>query len=455
VKYWLETLGCPKNQVDSDKLAGTLEADGYTVAEGPEGADLVVVNTCAFIDAARQESVDTVLGLDDVRRPGSRLVVTGCMAERYGDELAAALPEVDQVAGFGVGFTPAPPAPLDVPATPGVPVALGATRRRGAEKIGVPDFDLLNLPRPASSAPWAYVKVAEGCNRNCGFCAIPSFRGKQRSRSHADLLAEVEALGASEIVLVAQDLANYGADDRRRGAIVDLVRDVSARVARTRLLYLYPSELTEGLIEVMGDTDCHYFDLSLQHVSKPHLRRMRRWGDGARFAERVHHIRDRYPDAAFRSSFILGYPGETEEDHDQLLAFLDEVELDWAGFFPFSPEDGTYALDLPDQVDPGLAAERLAECAELQDGITARRRRALVGTTARVLVDRPGVGRSHREAPEIDGVIRVPAEVPVGSLTEMVITAAAGVDLEAVPLSAEMSAGAPVPSHAVPVAGRR
>jgi ribosomal protein S12 methylthiotransferase len=439
VKYWLETLGCPKNQVDSDKLAGTLVAGGHTAADGPAEADLVVVNTCAFIDAARQESVDTVLGLDELRRPGSRLVVTGCMAERYGEELAAALPEVDQVAGFGISF-----AAVD----PGVAVTLGPTRTGG-----VPDFDLLNLPRPPASAPWAYVKVAEGCNRSCGFCAIPSFRGKQRSRSHDDLLAEVEALGASEIVLVAQDLANYGADDRRRGAIVDLVRDVSARVARTRLLYLYPSELTEGLIEVMGDTDCHYFDLSLQHVSRPHLRRMRRWGDGGRFAERVRHIRDRYPDAAFRSSFILGYPGETEEDHDQLLAFLDEVELDWAGFFPFSPEEGTHALGLPDQVDPALAAERLAECAELQDGITARRRRALVGTTARVLVDRPGVGRSHREAPEIDGIIRVPAHLPAGTLTEMVITDAVGVDLEATPVAAAAGVGPGV--GAAPVTGRR
>jgi ribosomal protein S12 methylthiotransferase len=169
----------------------------------------------------------------------------------------------------------------------------------------------------------------------------------------------------------------------------------------------------------------------------------------------VHHIRDRYPDAVFRSSFILGYPGETEEDHDQLLAFLDEVELDWAGFFPFSPEDGTYALDLPDQVDTGLAAERLAECTELQDEITARRRRALVGTTVQVLVDRPGVGRSHREAPEIDGIIRVPADAPVGSLTEMLVTAAAGVDLEAVPDPAAASARSSVPPSALGAAGRR
>jgi ribosomal protein S12 methylthiotransferase len=433
VKYWLETLGCPKNQVDSDKLVGTLEADGYSVAAEPEAADLIVVNTCAFIEAARQESIDTILGLDDSRRAGARLVVTGCMAERYGDELAAALPEVDLVAGFGVALTEGLVAPVQPLGVGSVPVALGAKPDRLTSST--PSFDLLNLPRPASKAPWAYLKVAEGCNRSCGFCAIPSFRGKQRSRDLDALLAEVDALDAQEIVLVAQDLASYASDLGRRGAITELVRAVAARVPRTRLLYLYPSELGEGLIEVMGETNCHYFDLSLQHVSKPHLRRMRRWGDGTRFVERVAHIRDRYPDAAFRSSFILGYPGETEGDHDELLRFLDEVELDWAGFFPFSPEDGTYALGLADQVDPGLAAERLAECSELQDRITARRRSALVGTTTTVLVDRPGVGRSHREAPEIDGIIRIPLDLAVGSFVDVEIVAAAGVDLEATPLA--------------------
>jgi ribosomal protein S12 methylthiotransferase len=447
VKYWLETLGCPKNQVDSDKLVGTLEADGYSVAAEPEVADLIVVNTCAFIEAARQESIDTILGLDDSRRAGARLVVTGCMAERYGDELAAALPEVDLVAGFGVALTeglavPRSPAGVGAAAVGSVAVgsvavgsvavALGTKPDRS--KAPAPSFDLLNLPRPASKAPWAYLKVAEGCNRSCGFCAIPSFRGKQRSRDLDVLLAEVDDLDAAEIVLVAQDLASYASDLGRRGAITELVRAVAARVPRTRLLYLYPSELGEGLIEVMGETNCHYFDLSLQHVSKPHLRRMRRWGDGARFVERVAHIRDCYPDAAFRSSFILGYPGETETDHDELLRFLESVELDWAGFFPFSPEDGTYAMGLADQIDPALAAERLAECSELQDRITARKRSALVGSTTNVLVDRPGVARSHREAPEIDGIIRVPVEVAVGSFVDVEITASAGVDLEAVPV---------------------
>jgi ribosomal protein S12 methylthiotransferase len=406
MRYWLETLGCPKNQVDSDKLAGTLEADGYEAASRPETADVVVVNTCAFIDAARQESIDTVLNLASVRRPGARLVVTGCLAERYSDELADALPEVDLVAGFGV------------------PVTLGTTR-------GVPSFDLLNLPRPPTRAPWAYVKVAEGCDRKCGFCAIPSFRGKQRSRPLDAILTEVEALGVEEVVLVAQDLASYGRDIGGRRAIETLIPAVAERVTRTRLLYLYPSELSDGLIDVMGATGCPYFDLSLQHVSRPHLRRMRRWGDGGRFLERIGRIRRAYPDAALRSSFIVGYPGETEADHDQLLAFLEEAELDWVGLFPFSREDGTYADGQPDHIDPSLAAERLAECAELQDAVTARRRRALVGQPLRVLVDRPGEARSHREAPEIDGVISVRRDLPVGSWQDLVVTAAIGPDLEA------------------------
>ena len=415
-RYWVETLGCPKNAVDSAKLIGTLVADGYAAAEGPELADLVVVNTCAFIEAARQESIDTVLALADTRREGARLVVTGCLAERYGDELAEALPEADQVAGFGV------------------PVTLAAKPARSTDRP-VPSFDLLNLPRPKSAAPWAYVKIAEGCDRNCGFCAIPSFRGKQRSRSIQSILDEVDALEVQEIVLVAQDLASYGRDIGQRRAIVALVREISRRVARTRLLYLYPSELSDSLIDVMGGTACPYFDLSLQHASRRHLRRMRRWGDRDRFVRRIASIRDRHPDAAFRSSFILGYPGETEEDHDELLEFLESSQLDWAGFFPFCPEEGTYAATLPDTVANELMAERLRECTELQDAITARKRTALIGQTVEVLVDRPGVGRSHREAPEIDGVVRLPVEATrrlTGQFVKAMVTDSNGPDVEAV-----------------------
>jgi ribosomal protein S12 methylthiotransferase len=405
--YYIETLGCPKNQVDSDKLVGTLEADGMTRAAAPDEADLVVVNTCAFIEAARQESVDTVLALADARRPDARLVVTGCMAERYGDELAAALPEADLVAGFGV------------------PVTLG-------RRPSVPTMDLLNLPRPRSAVPWAYVKIAEGCDRVCGFCAIPSFRGSQRSRSVDSILDEVDALAVQEVVLVAQDLASYGKDVEGMGAgsIVPLVEAVAARVPRTRLLYLYPSDLTDALVDAIGGTGVPYFDLSLQHVSKPLLRRMRRWGDGDRFLDRIDRIRSRHPDAAFRSNFIVGYPGETEADHDRLLAFVEAAQLDWCGFFSYSREDGTHAAGLDGEVPASLVAERLAELTELQDRITARRRQALIGDTVEVLVDVPGIGRTHREAPEIDGVVNVPPSLPVGGFAKVLVIGAAGPDLD-------------------------
>ena len=413
-QYWVETLGCPKNQVDSDKLVGTLVADGMVPAAGPGEADLVVVNTCAFVESARQESVDTILALDDTRKRGAELVVTGCMAERYGAELAEALPEVDAVRGFGV------------------PVTLG-------RKPSPPSLDLLNLPRPASTSPWAYVKVAEGCDRACGFCAIPSFRGPQRSRTIDSILAEVDGLAAQEIVLVAQDLAAFGRDQGHgERSIVRLVQAVAERVERTRLLYLYPSDLTDELIEAICATGVPYFDLSLQHVSRPLLRRMRRWGDGHRFLSRIEAIRAREPEAAFRSNFIVGYPGETEADHDALLRFVEEAQLDWCGFFSYSAEDGTHAATLDGVVPDALVAERLDELTEIQDGITAQRRDALVGRRVEVLVDAVGVGRTHREAPEIDGVVHLPDDLVPGTVAEVDVVAALGPDLDAVraPVSA-------------------
>ncbi|MGI8663931.1 MAG: 30S ribosomal protein S12 methylthiotransferase RimO [Acidimicrobiales bacterium] len=411
-RFWVETLGCPKNQVDSDKLTGALVADGLEPADAPGDAELVVVNTCAFIADARQESVDAILALADMRPDGSRLVVTGCMAERYGDELATALPEVDAVAGFASA----------------VAVSLGRKPSTHA-----PDLDLLHLPRPKSNAPWAYVKVAEGCDRACGFCAIPSFRGPQRSRTIDDVLAEVEALAVKEIVLVAQDLAAFGRD---RGvgerAIVPLVRAVADRVPRTRLLYLYPSDLTDELIDAICATGVPYFDLSLQHVSRPLVRSMRRWGDGARFLARIEAIRTREPDAAFRSNFIVGYPGETEADHDALLRWIEAAQLDWCGFFAYSEEAGTAAAELGGKVEAQLIAERLTELRELQDSVTAARRDELLGTEVEVLVDEPGFGRSHREAPEIDGIITIAHDLAIGTFHNLVVKATAGPDLEAV-----------------------
>jgi ribosomal protein S12 methylthiotransferase len=250
-------------------------------------------------------------------------------------------------------------------------------------------------------------------------------------------------------VLVAQDLASYGRDrtgarttdgeDRGRPGIVDLVVAVAARVPRVRLLYLYPSDLSAALVDAVEASGVHYFDLSLQHVSKPHLRRMRRWGDGPRFLARIEEIRARMPDAAFRSNFIVGYPGETEADHDALLDFVGAAQLDWCGLFAYSAEEGTYAAGLPDQVPASLVAERLAEVGELQDGITTARRAALIGTTVEVLVDEPGVARSHREAPEIDGIIAVPADLAPRTFATVEITASAGPDLEARPVRARLA----------------
>jgi ribosomal protein S12 methylthiotransferase len=428
-RFHVETLGCPKNAVDSDKVVASLLADGLTPAASAAEADLVVVNTCAFIDAARQESIDVALALSDARKPGARLVVTGCMAERYGDELAAALPEADAVVGF---------------ADEG---ALVDVVMRGRKPAGV--RDLLELPRPAPSAPWAYVKVAEGCDRACAFCAIPSFRGKQRSRAPQAIEAEVRALverGAAEIVLVAQDLAWYGRDAGEPGSLAPLLRRLDPLrahgLARVRLLYLYPSEVKDPLVSTMLELPSvvPYFDLSLQHAAPGLLRSMKRWGSGERFSEIVAGIRAEQPDAAFRSSFIVGFPGETEADHEMLLEFLDDVRLDWAGFFAFSREDGTAAAALSGGVPEPLVHERLRECSEVQEPITAAARAALVGSEIDVLVDGVDdddvmVGRTHREAPEIDGVVRLVGGGDVfarpGAVVRATVCGVEGPDLDA------------------------
>jgi ribosomal protein S12 methylthiotransferase len=424
-RFYIETLGCPKNAVDSEKVVASLLADGLAPALA-EDADLLVVNTCAFIDAARQESIDAALALSDVRKPGARLVVTGCMAERYGDELATALPEADAVVGF---------------ADEG---ALADVVLRGRKPTGV--RDLLELPRPASQTPWAYVKIAEGCDRACAFCAIPSFRGAQRSRAPQAIEAEARALvdqGVAEIVLVAQDLAWYGRDAGEPGSLAPLLRRLDALrehgLARVRLLYLYPSEVRDPLVATMLElpTVVPYFDLSLQHAAPGLLRRMKRWGNGDRFRALIDGIRSQEPDAAFRSSFIVGFPGETEADHETLLAFLADVRLDWAGFFAFSKEDGTPAATMDGEVADVLVHERLRECSDVQQPITASARAALLGETVDVLVDGTSegdvVGRTFREAPEIDGVVRIVGDVFArpGALVRATVCGVEGPDLEA------------------------
>ncbi len=437
-RFYIETLGCPKNAVDSDKVAASLLADGLVPAQDAADADVVVVNTCAFIEAAREESIETILSLAQARREGARLVVTGCLAERAGVELAAALPEVDAVVGFAAEGSIAET------------VELGLPRRKAAGSVPERNTgvrDLLELPRATPSAPWAYVKIAEGCDRACAFCAIPSFRGKQRSRAPESIETEVRALvdgGVAEIVLVAQDLAWYGRDAGEPGSLAPLLRRLDRiapdGLARVRLLYLYPSEVRDPLVATMLelDTVVPYFDLSLQHCDRGLLRAMKRWGSGERFLRTIETIRSADPGATFRSSFIVGFPGETEREHDALLEFLDAAQLDWAGFFAFSKEDGTAAAGMPGAAPGPLVREWLRECEDVQDAITHAARDALVGSEVEVLVDsRDGdtgqfVGRTYRESPEIDGVVHLDADwARPGAIVRAHVTDAVGTDLVA------------------------
>lgn len=431
---WLTTLGCSKNQVDSDKISAVLGESGYRDAADPESADVVMVNTCGFIDAARRESIETILALSDAKREDAKLVVMGCMAQRYEQELIEALPEADAV--LGLDRYPELVGELDR-LTHWEPIEIGGVRRS--------NMDILNVVvRPTPSTPYAYVKVAEGCDKTCAFCAIPLIRGKQRSRSGDSIVAEIEGLvggGVQEIVLVAQDLAAYGRDNGS-GSIEALVQrsaDVDG-LGRLRLYYLYPREIRPGLIDVMAGHPviADYFDLSLQHASSRLLRSMRRPGSGDKHLALIDRILAAAPDAAKRSSFIVGYPGEIEDDVEELAEFLKAAQLDWAGFFPYSAEDGTDAAILPDQVPQDEITERLRYLHALQDDITAQRNAATAGRTLTVLVDQvedgQPVGRSYREAPEIDGMILLDGG-NAGEWVEAEIEGSYGNDLSATVVS--------------------
>ena len=400
---WLTTLGCAKNQVDSDKLEARLDAAGYARASSLESADVVMVNTCAFIEAARRESVDMVLDHADRKRTDARLIVLGCMAQRYQSELGDLLPEADAVLGmekYGelIG---------DLDRLTGwQPIRLATS----------PMDILYEVRRPTPATPYAYVKVAEGCDKSCTFCVIPQFRGAQRSRSPVNIREEIASLceaGVGEIVLVAQDLAAFGRDIDAPGGIVDLLRFVSDvdGLRRLRLLYLYPREVSDALIEEMAKNPVivPYFDLSLQHAAGSLLRAMRRPGDGERHLDLIGRIRSATSESAMRSSFIVGFPGETEDDVDTLERFLEAAQLDWAGFFAYSAEEGTPAALLPGQVEPDVVAERIRRLQGVQDRVTAERNAAVIGQEFDVVVDLvedgTPIGRSYREAPEIDGVI--------------------------------------------------
>ena len=444
------TLGCGRNEVDSQNAAGLLAASGYRVVDDPEQADAVVVNTCAFVEAAKRESIETVLDAAALKEQGRArtVLVTGCLAERYTEELRVELPEADAIVPFADygrlpellgGTGPVPTATPDLARPSLVPAG-----RRSLPMVFPTPAGAAFPARAAARGPVALVKLAEGCDRDCSFCAIPSFRGRFRSRRPTEILDEVAWLagqGVSEVCLVAENSTSYGKDLGGREALIHLLRDLAEvdGLRRVRLNYLQPDELTPGLLEEMAANPvvCSYFDLSLQHASAPVLRRMRRGGSAEGFLELVGRIRALDPDAAFRSNFILGFPGERAADVRRLEAFLEAARLDWVAFFAWSPEDGTAALALDGRVPPATARARVERVQELQDRVLAEAQQGWVGRRLEGLVERveddgTAEGRSFREAPESDGVVRVeeaPRPVRVGEYVAAEVTAAHGPEL--------------------------
>ncbi|MGH3443632.1 MAG: 30S ribosomal protein S12 methylthiotransferase RimO [Nitriliruptorales bacterium] len=466
------TLGCARNEVDSDQLAAVLTDAGHALVEEPADADVVLVNTCTFITPATEESVDTVLAACDLKEDGGARAVlaVGCMAERYQDELAASIPELDAVVGFAA-YPRLAAIVDDLLAGRDVPRFVGARSGPDGRRLPVAaagttaQDDLDRIPasgprfprRRASGAPWAYLKIASGCDRACTFCAIPSWRGGFRSRPLEELVAEagwLAAQGAKELVLVSENTTSWGKDLPGGRALQPRLLDELAAVdgvERLRLVYLQPDELTDDLVRAMAGNPvvAPYFDLSLQHASAPILTRMARSGSRQRFLDLVGRIRALDPSAVFRSNFIVGFPGETDADAAELASFLEEAQLDWVGLFGFSPQEGTRAETLAEPVADELVLGRLSELSDLQEAVADARSLGFVGRRLEVIVEEVGedgaTGRSYREAPETDGEIRLvvsgdggpgdwrPATLPVGRTVSATVVAAEGVDLLAVP----------------------
>jgi ribosomal protein S12 methylthiotransferase len=431
------TLGCPKNQVDAEVMLGVLTRAGHQVVLDPDDADVLVVNTCAFIGPAKEESIDAVLDAARVKaaREGRRLVVTGCLAQRYADDLVTGLPEVDAFVGTG-DLTRIAEAVTGAAAAAPV-VYRGAQHELPAHGVS---------PRVRTGAWWtAYLKVSEGCDHRCSFCIIPTIRGRHESRAMDDVLAEAESLvadGALELNLIAQDLTAYGRDRRDDTSLARLLRALAVRVPQARwlrLLYAYPASVTDELLEVMASEPaiCRYLDMPLQHIADDMLQAMRRERSGAAIRRLIRRVREAVPGVAIRSAFIVGFPGETERHVDELCAFLEEAALDRVGVFRYSREEGTHAATLPGQVGERVKQRRWERVMETQAGVAARRARAQVGRELEVLVegegDRPGtlVGRGRDQAPEIDGLIHLRGMAEPGDLVRARVTAAEVYDLEA------------------------
>ena len=406
---YMATLGCPKNRVDSEVMLGTLGARGYTLVDRPEDASVIVVNTCAFIGPAKQESVDTILELAEHKKTGrcSTLVVTGCLSQRYGPELAKEMPEVDHFLGTGAY------------------VQIGdLLAAEAAPRQVIPDPDYVHdarTPKVNSSPKWtAYLKISEGCDNACAFCIIPTLRGAQRSRPIEDLISEARTLAASgvrELNLVAQDLTAYGHDLPGKPPLHQLLEALcTVDVRWIRLHYAYPRVFPDALIEVMAREPkiAKYLDMPLQHASDRLLRSMRRGRDSAFLVALLAKLRARIPGLTFRTSLIAGLPGETEEDFQLLKEFVRSQRFERMGCFQYSDEEGTAAYDFPDKVPPRVIERRWREIMAVQKRINREQNRALIGQRLEVLVEGPSpesddllVGRHQGQAPDIDGVVYI------------------------------------------------
>ena len=407
----LLTLGCPKNQVDAEVMLGTLVADGYEVTLDPEDADVLVVNTCSFIQPAKEESIEAILEMARVKNsvPGRKLVVTGCLAQRYAKELTPELPEVDAFVGTG-DFLRLKEVLRDV----GLPEHHGPIAYVGAQHV-LPDH---TVPRILTGAPFtSYLKISEGCNHRCAFCIIPKIRGRHESRPEGDLVTEAEGLaaqGVRELNLIAQDLTAYGRDLPQPSSLAALLR----RLARVdgidwiRLLYCYPNYVTGELLEAIAEEPkvCRYIDMPLQHGSDRMLRAMRRERSADSLRRLVERVRSRLPEVALRTSFIVGFPGETEQDFDDLCRFVTDLEFDRVGVFRYSQEENTAAGAMPGQVAEAEKDQRWHRLMRLQRAVARHKNAAWVGRVVPVLVcgddeDGKRYGRTAAQAPEIDGVV--------------------------------------------------
>ena len=467
------TLGCARNEVDSEELAGQLEAGGFLLVEDPADAETVVVNTCGFVEAAKKDSVDTLLAAADLKDDGTTrsVVAVGCLAERYGAELATSLPEADAVLGFDdypdiaerlrgilAGDRPTAHTPRDrrtlLPITP---VERDATEvvvpGHGLDQIGLgaPGSGPRAVRRRLDGGPMAPLKLASGCDRRCAFCAIPSFRGSFVSRRPTDVVAEARWLaeqGVRELFLVSENSTSYGKDLGDIRLLETLLPELAAvdGITRVRVSYLQPAETRPGLVTAIARTPgvADYFDLSFQHASASLLRRMRRFGDPESFLALLADVRRQAPAAGVRSNFIVGFPGETEADFETLCAFVTDARLDAVGVFGYSDEDGTEAASYDAKLSDEAIRERVEHLSGLVEELTAQRAEERIGERVEVLLevldDGGGAGRAEGRAacqgPEVDGstmLTAVPAGARVGDMIEAVVVATEGVDLVASP----------------------